>query len=230
MTGNLLLDALDVETRRALASAARTVQIEPGKVYFGEGDPIDVVYFPTGGVLSTVTRLDDVAQIESATTGSEGFLVAQVLLGSTEVGQEVHMGQIDGEMLAIDRGLFVDMAAGSDRLRALVNGYLQALMAQMAYGLACNVRHDLEHRCAKWLLQTHDRIRLDAFGLRQEFLAMMLGVQRQSVTIAAGALQRAGFIRYQRGRIMIQDREGLEAASCECYEKIRSEYSRVVPL
>lgn len=229
-TGNLLLDALDPATRDTLVSGSEALRIEPGKVYYGEGDPLDILYFPTGGVLSMVTRLADDTEVEAATTGREGFILAQVLLGSNEVGQETHIGQISGEMLAIDRAPFIEQVARSDRLRELTTGYLQALMAQMAFGVACNARHDIEHRCARWLLQTHDSIVADTFNLRQEFLAMMLGVQRQSVTIAAGSLQRAGFIRYRRGHVTIEDREGLESASCECYEKVRSEYSRVVPL
>ena len=102
--------------------------------------------------------------------------------------------------------------------------HAQALQEQTAQTVACNRRHDIEERCARWLLMTQDRVGKDHFGLTQDFLAFMLGVRRASVTVAAGMLQRAGLIRYSRGRITIVDREGLEAASCECYAVVRQRY------
>jgi hypothetical protein len=100
----------------------------------------------------------------------------------------------------------------------------------VAISAACNAVHHLNERCARWLLMTHDRVEEDTFDLKQEFLAVMLGVQRPSVSIAAGTLQEAGLISYRRGGITIRDREGLEEATCPCYELIRAEYSRLVPL
>jgi CRP-like cAMP-binding protein len=229
-TGNLLLDALDEETRQTLLSTATHLPIQAGKVYYHPGDLLDLVYLPTTGVLSITTRFLDDVQVEAATVGREGFVVAQAILGSNEVGQESYMGQVPGEMFAVDQESFSEAAAQPGRLQQLVHGYLQALFAQMAYASACNARHDVEQRCAKWLLQTHDRVDSDTFELHQEFLAMMLGVQRQTVTVAAGQLHRAGLIDYRRGLITIEDREGLESVSCECYEKVRTEYSRLVPL
>jgi CRP-like cAMP-binding protein len=230
VTGNLLLDALDDDARASLLAKADQVPIEIGKVYYQEGDPLDTVYLPISGVLSITTRLGDDFHVEAATVGREGFIVAQAFLGSKESGQENYMGQVRGEMIAMEQETFASAAARPGRLQDLAHGYVQALFAQVAYGVACNARHDVELRCARWLLQAHDRVDTDAFELRQEFLAMMLGVQRQTVTVAAGQLQRAGLIEYRRGHIVIEDREGLEAAACECYEKVRSEYSRLVPL
>jgi CRP-like cAMP-binding protein len=123
-------------------------------------------------------------------------------------------------------------AAGDERprLRHLLNRYAQAYLTQVAQGAACNRLHGIEQRCARWLLMTHDRVdRAESFSVKQEFLAVMLGVRCAGVTVAAGALQDAGLIRYRRGGIRVLDRAGLEAASCECYGIVRRRYDRLLP-
>jgi CRP-like cAMP-binding protein len=229
-TGNLLLDSFGSKERTSILAGSRQVAIELGREYLSPGDVVEMVYLPISGVISITTTLDDDLVVEAATVGREGFIVAQAILGSNRVGQETYMGQVPGRMILVDHRRFVDAAAHPGRVQRLVHGYLQALFAQTAYGSACNARHSVRQRCARWLLQTHDRVDGDTLELRQEFLAMMLGVQRPSVTIAAGALHQEGLIDYRRGRITILDRIGLEAAACGCYEKIRTEYSRLVPL
>jgi CRP-like cAMP-binding protein len=113
-------------------------------------------------------------------------------------------------------------------LTALLLRYTQATLTELGQSLACNRVHLLEERCARWLLMTHDRVPGDHFDLTQEFLAEMLGVRRPSVSMTASILQRAGFIRYNRGRIEILDRAGLESAACECYGVIAREYERLI--
>jgi CRP-like cAMP-binding protein len=125
-------------------------------------------------------------------------------------------------------------AAGRPGVRRLFNRYAQAYMTQVAQTAACNRLHPIEARCARWLCMTHDRVGGGpedgvAFPLKQEFLAMMLGVRRAGVTVAAGALQNAGLIRYRRGGIRVLDRAGLEAASCECYALVRREFDQLLP-
>jgi CRP-like cAMP-binding protein len=114
-------------------------------------------------------------------------------------------------------------------LQALLQRYTQALFSQIAQSSACNRLHTIEQRCARWLLQTHDRVDSDRFPLTQEFLAQMLGVQRSSVNGAAGALQDQGVIRYSRGIITILDRDGLENVACECYRVVADEFARLIP-
>ena len=106
----------------------------------------------------------------------------------------------------------------------LIGQYAQQMTAQLMQSTACNATHNVEERCARWLLQTHDRMHGRDFHLSQEFLGTMLGVRRQSVGIVAGTLQRAGLIRYTHGRVSIVDRPGLESASCECYHVLRSRF------
>ena len=113
-------------------------------------------------------------------------------------------------------------------MRTVMHHYVHAFFNQIAQSAACNHFHSLEQRCARWLLMTHDRMGSDAFMLTQEFLAMMLGVQRTGVSTAAGALQRAGLIRYNRGNVTIQNRGGLERRSCECYGISKREFDRLL--
>ena len=110
----------------------------------------------------------------------------------------------------------------------VIGRYAQAGVAQMMQSTACNARHHIQERCARWLLMTHDRVGRDDFELSHEFLAVMLGVRRQSVTVVAGTLQRAGLLTYKHGRITVLDRTGLEAASCECYAAIRRRFDSLL--
>jgi CRP-like cAMP-binding protein len=113
-------------------------------------------------------------------------------------------------------------------LHDLLQRYTLALFNLVAQSAACNRVHSIEERCGRWLLMTHDRVEADEFSLTQDFLAQMLGVRRPSVSLVASTLQRAGLIRYRRGRITILDRQGLEAAACECYRVIRDEFDRLL--
>jgi hypothetical protein len=120
--------------------------------------------------------------------------------------------------------------ANEGEFQSLIYGYLEALVVQISLSAACNAVHHLNQRCARWLLQTHDRVDSDTFELTQEYLGIMLGVQRPSVFIAQRTLQAAGCISFRRASITVTDREALETATCPCYEMIRAEYSRLVPL
>ena len=112
-------------------------------------------------------------------------------------------------------------------LHRLLLRYALAFSVQVAQTAACNGRHHIEQRLARWMLMAHDRSEGDGFPMTHEFLSMMLGVRRAGVTVAAGALQRAGLIRYERGRMTVTDRPGLEAGACDCYDQVRREYERL---
>jgi CRP-like cAMP-binding protein len=228
-TGNLLLDAATAAGEDVLTGARRTPLILGMPVFerFGE---IEKAVFPTSGVISQTTPMEDGTEIEMVTIGREGFALPATFLGIERMGEDRAFVQVEGEALIHGAADFVRAVEASPRFRALVRGYIQAFIEQSGMSTACNARHDVVHRCARWLLQTHDRVDTDVTPLTQEFLAQMLGVQRPTVTIAARTLQSAGLIEYQRGKITVLDRHGLEEASCECYEKIRSAYSRLVPL
>ncbi|MGH2590522.1 MAG: Crp/Fnr family transcriptional regulator, partial [Actinomycetota bacterium] len=145
-------------------------------------------------------------------------------------GDERAVIQIAAKAFVVPAARVVEQAERGGKFADVVHGYIQAFWAQTAYGSACNAVHHVTPRCGRWLLQAHDRVDGDTFFLTQEYLANMLGAERSTVSVAAGDLQRKGLIRYSRGKVEILDRRGLEAAACECYEKMRSEYSRLVPL
>jgi CRP-like cAMP-binding protein len=228
-TGNLLIDALPREERDDLLSSAAPRPIVVGERYLAPGDPISTVILPTAGTISVIAEPREGQWVEAGTVGREGLGNAHSVLGSRIAGQLL-IGQVSGEAITLDVEVFSKRVAEPGRLQDLVHGYIEAFFGQVALSAACNAVHQLNERCARWLLMTHDRVDSDTFDLKQEFLATMLGVQRPSVSIAAGTLQSAGLITSHRGWITIRDRDGLEQATCPCYELIRYEYSRLVPL
>lgn len=140
--------------------------------------------------------------------------------------------QIPGHAYRLRTREFLAVLAKDGQLHAFMNRYTQALfaqIAQIAQGAACNGVHDVEQRCARWLLMTHDRVGRDELPLTHELLAQMLGVRRASVTEVASALATRGLIDYSRGSIHVLDRQGLERTSCDCYGIIRAELDRLLP-
>jgi CRP-like cAMP-binding protein len=105
--------------------------------------------------------------------------------------------------------------------------YWQGLLTLIMQSTACMALHPVQDRCSRWLLMAHDRVHRDEFDLSHEFLAMMLGATRPTVTVVAGSLQKAGFIRYKHGRITILDRKGLENSACECYSTVKGQFDRL---
>jgi CRP-like cAMP-binding protein len=171
---------------------------------------------------------EDGRSVEVGTIGPEGFVGLPVLFAAESSPSRVVV-QIEGHGTRMTTAAFSRRIAESPTLFRLLMRHAQAFLNQVAQSAACNRLHTVEERCARWLLQTQDRIDGEAsFLLTQEFLAQMLGVRRPTVSIAAGMLQQAGLIEYARGRMRILDRERLEAASCECYDIIRREYERLV--
>jgi len=136
--------------------------------------------------------------------------------------------QVPGKGLRMKAAIFKRELTRSSSMRTVMLRYAHAFFNQVAQSAACNRFHSLQQRCSRWLLMTHDRMHSDEFLLTQEFLAMMLGVQRTGVSAAAGGLQRAGLIRYSRGIVNILDRSGLEKRSCECYDTSRKEFDRLL--
>ncbi len=227
---NRLLAALPADDFRRLLPHLKTIPSRPKQVILNEGDLIEQVYFPNGGVFSVTTTLSDGTSIELATIGDEGMLGAEALLTDDAVATGDAMMQVpNGEVTMLPVEAFRHEVAQRGVLRDLIGRYTQVLMAQMARSTACNALHEVQHRCARWLLMTHDRMHEQDFHLSHEFLAVMLGVQRPTVSIVAATLQRAGLISYRQGLIKVRDRKGLEAASCECYALIRDQFDRLRP-
>jgi len=161
--------------------------------------------------------LEDGGMVEVATVGREGMLGATALLDG---GSPTAASMVQGETDICYRMGVNAFHREMDRRGAfyeLLGRYTQALIGFIMQSTACNAVHSVEQRLARWLLMAQDRMGTEEFPLTQEFVAMMLGATRPTVTVVAGTLQRAGLITYHRGRVTILDREKLESASCECY-------------
>lgn len=188
------------------------------------GATITHYFFPVNGITSIVMEMDD-STVEVGTVGPEGMLGLPALLGVPTTSTRTFTQSI----CTLDRVAIqaLDDAMDADpALRMLLLRYAEAYLDEVSQSVACNRLHTLEQRCARWLLLTHDRTGSDEIKLKQRVLSYMLGVHRPAVSLAAGALQRAGVIRYSRGTIRILDRLALEAASCGCYQRGRDAYAR----
>jgi CRP-like cAMP-binding protein len=210
---NRLLAALSNEVYERLTPHLTTVALGFKEVLQQQGEPIHHVYFPGGGALSLIKQMQDGRVAEVATIGHEGLAGANVFFGETESTGEVIVQVPDGHGYRLS----VDVR------------YYQAFVNQIMQTTVCNALHTAEERGCRWVLMTHDRVGRDEFRLTQEFAAAMLGVRRPTMTLVAGNLQRAGLIKYRHGYITIVDRIGLEAASCECYERVRATFRRLLP-
>jgi CRP-like cAMP-binding protein len=225
---NRLLASLPKTEFDRLTARMDDVDFKARDSVYRTGGPIDHVYFPRSGMLSMVVVMESGATSEVGVVGSEGMAGVPAFLGGDRSPTQVFC-QLPCESRRMPAAAFREEVRGNGPLRAVVQRYAQALFTLVSQSTACNHHHAVDSRCARWLLMTHDRAEADEFPLTQEFLAMMLGVHRPSVTVVAGTLQTAGLIRYTRGRITVLDREGLEDAACECYGVVRAELDRLVP-
>ena len=195
-----------------------------------QGESFTHAWFPETCVISLVNRMMDGSGVEVGTIGNEGFAGLPAFL-EADASESDTFCQVAGSALRLPMQCLIDAAADSAPIRKLLGRYTQSYLTQVSQSAACNRVHDIEERCARWLLMTHDRVDgAHEFTLKQEFLAVMLGVRRAGVTLAAGNLQERGFIRYRRGRIRVVDRTGLEGAACECYGIVRRHFDRLLPM
>ncbi len=227
LTENRLLAFLPAEERDRLAARAAIVHLAPLEVIGRPEEPLAHAYFPLTGLLSIVALDEDGAIVEVGTAGNEGMIGLPTFLGLPASPFQT-MGEVPGEHARVPMRDLLAIAAPGTTLHALLMRYAQAFSVLAGQAAACNRLHPLEERCARWLLMVHDRARADTFLLTHEVLGQMLGVRRPGVTVALGILQTAGFITYRRGTVVVRDREGLEAAACECYAIITAEYDRLL--
>lgn len=226
--GNRLLSALPVEFQREIEPGLERVSLRLRELLYEANKRIEAVYFPLNGVVSMLADLEDESLIEVATVGNEGMIGLPLFLGAVNT-PGISFSQVPGDALRMTADYFQRITENGGPLTKLLHRYTQALMIQISQGTACNRVHPLDQRCARWLLQTHDRVNANEFQLTQEFLSQMLGVRRATVNEIATRLQELSLISYSRGTVRIVNRKGLEAASCHCYAVIRDEYDRMLP-
>ena len=222
---NRLLSALPKPEYDQLMQKMEVVKFRIRDPLYRSNGPIDHVYFPTSGLISLVVTMEDGRTVEVGIAGKEGMVGVPVFLGAASSPAQVFW-QAPGEAWRMRAAVFKAAVQNGSGLHTVLQRYVHFLLTQSSQSIACAHLHTVEERFAKWLLMTRDRLEADNFPLTQEFLAMMLGVRRASVTVAAGILQKAGMIEYHRGWLTILDREKLEEASCECYQAIRDELDR----
>ena len=226
-TQNHLLAALPAAEFARLSPHLEPVPMPLGEALYESGGRLNHVYFPTTSIVSLLYVLEDGASAEIAVVGNEGILGISLFMGgettpSRAVVQSAGFGyRLKAQLLK------QEFNRAGPVLRLLLR-YTQALITQMAQTAVCNRHHSVEQQLCRWLLLSLDRLSSDSLNMTQELIANMLGVRREGVTEAAGKLQRAGLIRYSRGRIEVLDRPGLEKAVCECYAVVKTEFDRLL--
>ena len=225
--GNLILASLPKSALQAIVPDLQLRPLKVRQVLQPPDETVKEVVFPLDGVASMISLGDSGNSVEVATIGCEGMVGMPIFLGGLKAAVEIFV-QVPGEGLHLSAEAFRQHLHRGPSLTQTLLRYTQALLTQVAQCSACNCYHPVEARCARWLLQTHDRVKGDEFPLTHDFLSLMLGVRRATVTETAGALQARGLISYHRGVITIVNRKGLEAAACDCYALISREYDRLL--
>jgi len=224
---NKLLASLPRADFERLRPHLKTVPIKPRQILHPINEPVREVYFLNGGVASMTTVMRDGSMVEIATVGDEGLVGINAFFGGAMLSGETMMQVPDTNAEVMSTAAFTRELARGGAFHECVHRYSQGLLMLIMQSTGCMALHTVHERCCRWLLMTHDRIRQNEFHLSHEFLAMMLGATRPTVTIVAGTLQKAGLIDYTRGRMTILDRKSLEAASCECYSTVRGHFDRL---
>jgi CRP-like cAMP-binding protein len=225
---NHLLAALPQEDYERLQPDLEPVPLPLGWTVHGAGDREKYVYFLTAGIVSRFYVTENGASAEFAVTGSEGVIgVASFLGGESTPSQAVVLSAGYAYRLRADR--LKKEFEHDGPLPHLLLRYTQALIAQTGQIAVCNRYHSLEQQLCRWILSSLDRLPSSELTMTQELIADMLGVRRESVTEAAGKLQKAGLIHYARGHIFVLNRPQMEAQVCECYAAVKREYDRLLP-
>lgn len=227
MPKNRILAGLPPDELERIQTVLEMVDMPLRKVVIDPNRPIEHVYFMEEGIVSMLGVMEDGTAVETATIGNEGMVGLPVFLGTDRMAAQAFT-QVSGHAYRMTVDAFREELARGGTLPGLLGLYTQAIVTLLSQNSACNRVHTAEQRCARWLLLTADRAGRDTVDLTHLFLSQMLGVRRATVTEIAGALQDRGLIDYSRGRITIVDRPGLEAASCECYRVILSEFDRLL--
>jgi CRP-like cAMP-binding protein len=224
---NLILRQLPAEEFAALAKFLTPIDLPLGMQLSEPNVPIEYVYFLNSGLISTDALTESGESVEVGVIGREGFAGLPALLDQPQMSHSV-MIQGVGDGLRIRSSIVRDLFMKGGAFQRMVHAFAYLQLVQISQSVLCNRMHEVDARLARWLLTSADRMESESLNLTQEFLAQMLGVQRSTVTVAAGNLQRAGMIGYSRGKINILDRAALTSMACECYSIVSSSYERVL--
>jgi len=209
-----------------VTSRARQISFVHGDIFGESGRPIDEVLFPGSGMISLVVDLRDGDRIEAAMVGRYGAVGSTVLFGA-RAHLNTGFAQLPGTGWILKAADLVALSDRAPEVRDLFFRNEQYTLAQAQQTAACNAKHRIPQRLATWILRAQHDSGEDELLLTQEYLAQMLGVQRASVSMFAGALQERGLIFYRRGRVRVLDRSGLEAVACECHAVLRERHEHL---
>ncbi len=223
---NTLLSALSKADFAALEESMRVLQFKQNQIVFQPGAQADAVHFPNSAVLSVITTMKDGKRVETATVGFESAVGIVPALSHQPVFSQV-VAQVAGESVCIPASAFRRRVLESPDLMQLILRSVQSNTDQAEQSVACNALHQVDARLARWLLMTSDRVGGDVVKLTQEYLAVMVGVQRTTVTAACQDFKALGILKYSRGQITILDRAALERRACECYAVNRDTFARL---
>jgi CRP-like cAMP-binding protein len=224
---NHVLESADPTDLALIAPHLHQVKLQRNDALSEAGAPLTFVYLPIDSILSVLAIMESGEQIESRTIGREGGYGLLHALGSMHAHERMIV-QVAGSAWRISMAAMSEATAKSPTLVNHVARHAQATLLQASHGIACNALHSADQRLCRWLLMTRDRLESSVAPLTQEHLAMMLGVQRTTVTALASRLQARGLIAYRRGRITLLDEAALEKRACECYAAIQRDVRRVL--
>jgi CRP-like cAMP-binding protein len=227
ITDNRLLAQVGSEELEQLRPHMELMQMKQYDIWIQPNEPIKWIHFPITCLGSLVAVLEDGTTVEAGTIGREGMAGVPIVLDAATTPMQTFV-QVPGEGYRIRSETLKAVFDQGKTLQKILNRYVHTLFVVASQQAACNRKHQVEARLARWLLASADGIGSNSITITQEFLATMLGVRRPGVTEAAVKLQEQNLIRYTRGFVEITDRRGLEAAACECYSIMRREYERLL--
>jgi CRP-like cAMP-binding protein len=227
-TGNRLLDRLPSEVIARLKPDFTPVSLALHQVVHRPGEEIKFLYFPLTCMISVTVTMSDGRTVETGAVGSREVVGINAFMGGRATTQTEYIIQIPGEALKILAAPIIEEFDRNTSLRTALLKYTQAMIAQISQNVGCNRLHEVQSRCARWLMEVRDRMNSDSFGLTQEFIAEMLGTSRVTVSHSMSELKELGTIDYSRGHVEILDYSALEECSCECYFLLQEEYDRLL--
>jgi CRP-like cAMP-binding protein len=213
---NLLIQQVPKAERKRLLDRCDPFDMTLSTELSVRGQPLSHAYFPRSGFISLVIDVDSYPALEVGMAGRESMLGAELVLGLAKPPWSA-LVQVEGQSWRIEAKTLRQECIASPTLRQVIQTSLLVRLHQQTLACACERFHMLGPRLARWLLMSHDRAETDTFHVTQEFMALMLGVRRVGVTVAAGEFQKSGLIEYHRGEITVLDRPGLEVQACSCY-------------
>jgi CRP-like cAMP-binding protein len=225
---NLILAALPELDYKRILPNLEFIPMPLGWTMSESGDHVNFLHFPTSGIVSLIYDLENGSKSEIALVGNEGMVGISIFMGGDSMPSSTEVQSV-GNAYRLSRKIMKQEFALGGQLQHLALLYTQSLISQTAQTAVCNQHHSLDQQLCRWLLMSLDRLHENQLVITQELIANLLGVRRESITEAAGKLQKDGIITYSRGLIKVMDRPRLELKVCECYEVVKNEFERLLP-